>query len=252
MAATYRLFKVLIVDAEAAAAALRRSGPVAVDAELDRRPGGDDAVVLVLAHHVRARGAQNPDDPEGDVADADHFADGRFVVEQFPLHRGADQADRLARADVGIGEAIALLQVFPIAGSQVVRRGARQLLRGPVAVSIDRLGPGPRPWARPPGRRDTRWAISSTSPGLRDWTVPRPWLTPPVLAAPGKMSILLAPMLAIDLVNRGLRALADLRHGDDGRHADDHAQGRQAPIASCSAADCPRPCGAWAAAGNWR
>ena len=38
-----------------------------VEAELDRRPGGHDDVVLVAAHHVGALGRQDADDPKSDV-----------------------------------------------------------------------------------------------------------------------------------------------------------------------------------------
>jgi hypothetical protein len=113
---------------------VRRSGADAIHAKFDCRPGGEDAVVLVLVHHVRTPAAQKPDDPEWDVADADRFTDGRFVVEQFAFHRGADHADTVARADVVIGKKVAFFQVLPVASGEIARRGSRQLLRDPIAL----------------------------------------------------------------------------------------------------------------------
>ncbi len=134
---------------------VHRSGADAVDAELDRRPGGEDAVVLVLAHHVRAAGAQEPDDPEGDVADADRLADGRFVFEQFALDRGADQADAVARADVVLGEVSCLRPGLPNRGWPGSPARSPSVAAEPSCVFHKRPGPWPRPWARRRPRRDT-------------------------------------------------------------------------------------------------
>ncbi len=52
----------------------------AADAVFDRRPGGQDDVVLVHAHHVGPFARENADDLEGDVLHADFLADRRLAL----------------------------------------------------------------------------------------------------------------------------------------------------------------------------
>ena len=110
--------------------------------EFDRRPGGEQDVVLIHAHHVGALGGEDADHLEGDVLDADFLADGGFALEQLPDERLAEHADLAGVADIPIGEHVAFGQApFPDVeegGSGAVDKGGH-----PVAVAVDDLGPGP-------------------------------------------------------------------------------------------------------------
>ena len=71
----------------------------AVDAVLDRRPRGQEDVVLIGAQQIGPFSAQHADHREGHVPHANFLADRVARAEQLADHRLADQAD-LAAADV--------------------------------------------------------------------------------------------------------------------------------------------------------
>ena len=166
------------------------------DAELDRRPGGHDDVVLVAAHHVGALGRQDADDAKSDVGNP-QSCHGRLVVEKLPLDRGADHADLIGIQHVAVGEDFALLHFGPVADVEVVGRGADDRLGLPVVLAVDQLGGRLHDGGEVVDRRalpDQLFAVFRREGGPAS----APKLTPPLIAAPGKTRTLLTPMLAID------------------------------------------------------
>ena len=109
------------------------------DAELDRRPGRDEQVVLILADDVGPLAAEDADDPQRHVVDVDLLADRRLLVEQLARERLAEQADHGDVVDVALGERLAFVQVFPLPDAKVSRGGADEGARDPVLVPVDDL-----------------------------------------------------------------------------------------------------------------
>ena len=126
------------------------------DAVLDRRPGGQDDVVLVHAHHVGALAAEHADDAERDVLDADLLADRRRRP-RTARGRASGRAGRpcCALQHVALGEGVALGQ-----RSSRGRRGTpgwcRRWTRGPSCGCRRRPGRGRGRPGRRSARRGTR------------------------------------------------------------------------------------------------
>ena len=112
------------------------------DAELDRRPGRDEQVVLILADDVGPLAAEHADDPQGHVVDIDFLADRRLLTEQLSRNRLAEQAHHGDVIDVALGERFPFVQVFPLPDAEVSRSRADEGARHPVLVPMDDLPAG--------------------------------------------------------------------------------------------------------------
>ena len=199
------------------------------DAVFDRRPGREEDVILVLAHHVRALLAQDADHLKGYVPDADLLADGRLSGEELPHDRAAYDADLARVADVVLGECFALVHVGPIAHLEKGWGRAIDVRGHPVSVAVDDLRAG----AHDGGHVGDGGTLFGD--GIR------------ILRGQGRH----APYAVVDAAHilgarynhEGVgpyaregaldgegRSVADLHHGDDRRDADDDAErGEQGP-----------------------
>src|SRR6185312_13525022 len=169
-----------------------------------------------------ALGLEDADDLDVDVLDANLLSHGRIAVEELGGDGLPDEADRRGTLHVTIGEVRALGDV-PVGDFEIVGRGAIHLVRLPVLVAVNQLQACPYVWRRV---LDGRALVEDRLP-----------------VGGGKVdagSAAEAHAAALDLarldhehvgahlgdgaLDGGRRALPDLHHRDDRRHADDDAQ----------------------------
>ena len=104
-----------MVAAAAAAPPCVLPAPTAVDAEFDRRPGGQHDVVLVLAHHVGALAAQHADAPGRGRSGCGSPCRPGIRLETAPASRSRRSGRPCCLAHVAVGENVALVHIFPVA-----------------------------------------------------------------------------------------------------------------------------------------
>ncbi len=112
------------------------------DPVFDRRPGGDENVVLVHAHHVRTLACQDSDDPEGDILYADFFSDRGLTLEEFGYESQAENGDLAAVSYIPFGKHFTFMQT-PVANIQVAGRCAEDEGGHPVAIAVNDLRASP-------------------------------------------------------------------------------------------------------------
>ena len=110
------------------------------DPVFDGGPGSDDVIVLITAHHADAFTGQHTYDSKVDVANADFLSDRIFLPEELFQNRLPDQANTRGTPHILKGEGVAFNDV-PLANGEKFGRGAEHIIRVPVAIPVNDLGP---------------------------------------------------------------------------------------------------------------